>query len=255
MVTVQYQERFVAFVDIWGFGDLVRRSVLGNDGISASTVHDVLDLPKPSDEDQIVLGRIGDISKSGHCMTAFSDCVVISTDLTEAGLIHLVDHVSRIGFRLLKIGYLYRGGVVRGLLWHQPDKVFGPALIEAYQIERTERFLRVLVSDDVVKWGLGCAKPVNTIFSRLIRKDDDGKYMVHVLRYFSQFDDLTNLRDKISEVRDRFEKKLTRLTQNQMAEAAGKVSWFLRYFDRITIRPNLNVPFPAVRPLKATDAR
>ncbi|ALM86868.1 hypothetical protein ASB57_09290 [Bordetella sp. N] len=80
---------------------------------------------------------------------SFSDCIVMSVkdDVTELGL--LVFMVFKICRQLLRAGFLSRGGIALGPLLHQfPDDekrkgasgapspmVFGPAFIDAYNLE------------------------------------------------------------------------------------------------------------------------
>ncbi|RQY29725.1 hypothetical protein DF113_34370 [Burkholderia stagnalis] len=79
-------------------------------------------------------------------MTSFSDCVVISVDpdIREIGL--LVYIIFKISRQLLRAGFLSRGGVAKGQLYHADNTasrstgtpmVFGPAFISAYQFEST----------------------------------------------------------------------------------------------------------------------
>jgi len=85
-------------------------------------------MPEPVKAEQIVLGRIGDIARSGHRLTAFSDSIIITTDETEQGLMHILQHVGKIGYRLACLGVLYRGGIVNGLVYHDEQQIFGPAV-------------------------------------------------------------------------------------------------------------------------------
>src|SRR5262249_8589289 len=51
---------------------------------------------------------------------------------------------------LLAKGLLIRGGIAKGPLYHDDSIVFGPALIEAYQLETgVAKFPRVILSRDV----------------------------------------------------------------------------------------------------------
>ena len=52
---------------------------------------------------------------------------------------------------LLKLGFLTRGAIVLGELYHRESCVFGPALIRAVEMEKNEAFYpRILVHDDVI---------------------------------------------------------------------------------------------------------
>lgn len=177
-----YTSRYVAFLDILGFKDLISRSTGSAPSVSVDEIRSVLAVPDPVGEGQIVLGRICDISKSGHRMTAFSDSIIITTDETDQGLMHLLQHVEKIGFRLARIGMLYCGGISNGLVYHDAQQVFGPAVLEAYATEQQATFPRIVLSTPVVNAGRLAAAPVNTVFGRFIRTDSDGKVFVNYLR-------------------------------------------------------------------------
>jgi hypothetical protein len=93
--TMAYEERFVAFIDILGFKDLIDRSVGPIRSITPEEIREALEIPKPAGTDQIIIGRIGDISESGHRMSAFSDCIAITVHPTEQGLLHLLSMPRR----------------------------------------------------------------------------------------------------------------------------------------------------------------
>lgn len=177
-----YINRYVAFLDILGFQDLISRSVGEAPTVTIDEIRSILEVSEPAGEMQVVLGRIGDISKSDHRVTAFSDSIIISVAETEQGLIHLLHHIGKIGYYLARLGVLYRGGVSNGLTYHDELQVFGPAVIEAYKIEQQAACPRVLLSAAVVNAGRAAAKPVSTIFDGLTRKDCDGGIFVDYLR-------------------------------------------------------------------------
>jgi hypothetical protein len=91
-----------------------------------------------------VLFRLG--GHSDFQITAFSDCYVLS-DLSEWSVLMAVHALVT---RLLKEGIMTRGAVVYGPLYHQNDILFGPAGIEAYELEcNVANFPRILVTKEV----------------------------------------------------------------------------------------------------------
>lgn len=145
--TAHYIPRIVAFVDILGFKDIVYRS--RGDVDLFNSIYGALDIR--NDEMAVAyaaelgIGRsAADFDDKFH---TFSDCIVmsVSDDIEELGLLlYVVFHTCR---RLLKAGFLSRGGIACGdLLHHAPDRtkpdqleqspmVFGPAFIDAYNLE------------------------------------------------------------------------------------------------------------------------
>ena len=64
---------------------------------------------------------------------------------------HLFLSLEALTHALLDKGYLIRGAVVKGHLYHDNLSVFGDALVRAYVMESTvARFPRIVLSRDVV---------------------------------------------------------------------------------------------------------
>ena len=110
-------------------------------------------------------------------MTAFSDCYEISETFPAW---HVLAGVQALGANLLAQGILCRGAVVKGLAYHRDRVLFGPAVIEAYELEsRGARYPRIIVTDEVRKaaWGYheGLWK------GRLFVQDTDGCWFINVL--------------------------------------------------------------------------
>ena len=72
-------------------------------------------------------------------MTNLSDAIVLSTSAREVeGISRLLGFTSNVLHELLKLpsGPVFlRGGIARGDIYHEPPFVFGPALVDAYELE------------------------------------------------------------------------------------------------------------------------
>lgn len=80
---------------------------------------------------------------------AFSDHFVFSMPASFGG--RIFSAASKLIISLLRAGYLIRGAVVLGLLYHSDNVIFGPALLTAVEMEERESFYpRILVSDSAV---------------------------------------------------------------------------------------------------------
>jgi len=246
-----YTNSYVAFLDILGFKNLISRSIGNPPAVTVDEIRSILEVPEPVKAEQIVLGRIGDIARSGHRLTAFSDSIIITTDETEQGLMHILQHVGKIGYRLACLGVLYRGGIANGLIYHDEQQVFGPAVIAAYDIEQQAIFPRVVLSSQVVNAGRSAAAPVNTVFGRFTRTDGDGAVYVHYLRVLRMIADSDGpLPDNVRELHDR----ITASIDQQLAQLAPetpdrlKWEWFQSYFQWAideSWRDLLLTPFPS----------
>lgn len=238
----QYENRLVAYIDILGFKELVARSVEPNPSVTPTDIKKILELPGPAEMDAIILGRIGDIAQSGYRMTAFSDCAVLSTEPTEQGLIHLLHHVGKIGFNLVKLKCLCYGYITMGPVYHDNDVLFGPAFIDAYtyiEEDKKEPYARVVLGEDVVELGLSADPPVDTVFKRFTRKDDYDKYYANILRVLRMYMDMEGgpppeVRKICSEIEDHLAMELERLFGEEKKRI--RVEWFKKYFEWATDR-------------------
>jgi hypothetical protein len=135
-----YSERYVAFVDILGFGSIVRGSVRST--VQATKLVGTLDkIANRTDPPGIELGP-GDDFKA----LSFSDCTVLSENASDQGLLHLLDVLTFFALDLMANGILVRGGLAKGPLYHTEGVVFGPALLDAYALESTiAKYPRILI--------------------------------------------------------------------------------------------------------------
>ena len=258
----EYEDRYVAFLDILGFRDLIHR--LGaSPGEAIEKVIQALEVPSEVRLDGIILGRIDDISVDRHTLTTFSDCVVISTRKSERGLMNLLFHVRAIVFRLLRLGFLSRGGIAQGPVYHRDGKVFGPAMLEAYILESEEAdFPRVILQPEIVQAGRRAGPPIDQLFERMIRASDGGFSMVHSLWQVRMAADsekgfVGEFRETVDRIARFLGEEATRLAdgptkvlpakKKNTASPLEKVRWFQEYFAWATDRSwvdEIQAPFP-----------
>ena len=123
-------------------------------------------------------------------ITTFSDNIVISFPLTdlvrETGknssdamttiLSQLAKYIGRHAYRALRNGFLLRGGITVGELYHANGVVFGKGLVDAYRLESTTAiYPRVILSPKVLE---------HVPYSQNIWLLRDADGLVH-LNYFS----------------------------------------------------------------------
>lgn len=99
----------------------------------------------------------GEIWHGDVRVTHFSDCLAISCSPLDDGrrqLIQLLDHLSN---DLLQHGFLLRGGVTIGEIYHQDSMAFGPAFLKAYELESKFASNPRIILDPVLSsaWGQG----------------------------------------------------------------------------------------------------
>lgn len=139
-----YTNRFVCFIDILGFKDHIQK----NTGSS-----DVLNLI-------LSLKHINYIGKrnilfspsqiiDGVSFSYFSDCVVLTAEDTLDCLDELMRKACIIVYYLLFFKFFTRGALTFGPVYHDQDFCFGPAFVQAYELERsTAIFPRVILDTE-----------------------------------------------------------------------------------------------------------
>lgn len=170
-----YDKRFVGFIDILGFADLVQRGdrtpELRAQVIEA--LRKVRSTPNPGS------------GETDLRFQNFSDSLILSTRPSAVGLWHLLLSLDALAWNLLQIGVLVRGGVSLGGMHHDDEIVFGVGVIDAYRIEsRVAKYPRIAISKAVLKAadGFVAEDEVWAAYraSRLIRASD-GVWHVHYL--------------------------------------------------------------------------
>lgn len=164
-----YEQRLCAFVDILGFGDLVRKSldrpalqgkirqvlrevILARPVWERDSPVDVIearlrqeDVLDPQAEAERLVNEYA-AAERGY---SFSDCLVLSSALNDRAITGLVTSLLFLSGNLAELGVYARGGVYLGQLCHEQDLCFGPALIEAYNLEKKfAKYPRIIFSTE-----------------------------------------------------------------------------------------------------------
>ncbi|MDR3570629.1 MAG: hypothetical protein P4L81_00290 [Candidatus Pacebacteria bacterium] len=169
-----YTNRVVAFLDILGFKDLVYAN-------READIAKALTLTKTAESAPFH-------NAPQMRLTAFSDSVVVSDEVGNGfGYVRILHFTSYLMWQLLEMGILTRGGVGHGCLHHESGIVFGPALIQAYELESKQAiYPRILVPDDIkaacIETEVAArGEQVRAWASSLFRTDFDGNSHLHIL--------------------------------------------------------------------------
>lgn len=155
--SLKYELRLVAFLDVWGWRHAIERSQ--NDpelvkvlGLGLSALRGQVDLISWEQDHGDEAGWPGDPQA-----TQFSDCIVLSTRPDFAGETHLISSIGLVCTIFLRNGFLVRGGVTIGEMYHRDGLAYGPALTHAYDLESKEaKYPRVILDKGIAKiWGQG----------------------------------------------------------------------------------------------------
>lgn len=159
-----YQDRYVAYIDILGFKNLVDASI--HDRPLFNTLRSILS------------SSIKNISNVNIQIHQFSDSIIISAKHDNEGLNNIIKSLSSICEFLLIQYILTRGALTKGKLYSDDRSVFGPALIKAYQLEcDTAVYPRILIDKSIYN-------ELKTISCHQIycRRDFDSRFHLDILK-------------------------------------------------------------------------
>ncbi len=157
-----YKKKFVAFVDILGFKNLVaniesKANTHESDFRKVESILNYLDDESKESNGQHDLPvyektDVGYIERElgNPVITYVSDCVVISTDGTFDGFKSLCNKITKFSTDIATDGIFLRGAIVYGDLFHNGRILFGSAYQRAYELESTTAiYPRVIIDSSV----------------------------------------------------------------------------------------------------------
>lgn len=139
---IRYARRHIAYLDILGFTDLIRTS--GSPvapGVPLAAVQSLL--LRATNHLNLDTGAA---EWNGYW---FSDTVVITASPDLAGLRTVLRHAHAVYGALLARGSLLRGGVALGDIYETSNLLFGPGLVDAYEVEQVAVHPRIAVADQI----------------------------------------------------------------------------------------------------------
>ena len=247
-----YKELIVAFIDILGFSDLVKRS--STDSESLKKISKIVDFVRDAVLEQEKIFKPDDDPFYLH-ISFISDSIVISTDAPSSAndpqFWHILKFVGSIGLNLLAIGVSCRGSIVIGQIFHHResnfDAVVGPALVKAYEIERSVAvYPRIVVDSSVINfWKEYLADQLNPdSWREVLKLDQDGKWFINIFHpiFVSVVKHLFCYRgyredyDIIKEIGDLINKGLEE--SKQQPKVRDKYTWLLSQY-----RPYVSTDF------------
>jgi len=170
---VVYKERFVAFLDILGYEDLIHQNEL----LSTITINhlervieDVKSQLHPEGADKLFSTKL------------FSDCFCISCDYCEDNIWTMLFALANIQFQLATEGISLRGGLATGLHYESDNIIFSQGLIKAYKLEKNATNPRIIIDDAL----LGMIKKHQSC-NRFIKKAPDGYYFIDYIESIFSF--------------------------------------------------------------------
>ncbi len=188
---MEFQEKFIGFIDILGFKSLVHSAESGG-GIKLPELMEMLKhLGSPEDSQRmkrnghIICPQSTFIEKDlNFNVTQISDCAIVSSEVSPAGAISLVNHCWGAVLNLLNKGFMCRGYITRGLIYHTESQVIGSGYqkafskeseVTAFKQEADERGTPYVEIDPIVCNYIETTndKCVKEMFSRMVKSDGE----------------------------------------------------------------------------------
>lgn len=132
---------------------------------------------------------------------------------------------------------LCRGGIARGLVYHGGQVVLGPGLEAAYVLAKgMARYPRVILTQEVSRFGLGASPPAAAIIKGFVRQDEtDGLYFLYILgalRLAMEFEKepLSHIRASSEHIDQYLRQEIASISRKRRKQ----LRWFKRYFHWAT---------------------
>lgn len=236
-----YSERIIAFIDILGFKNAINETI-ENEQYAEKVLENLRRILKIK-EDKDDLGGGCDMK-----ITTFSDSAVISISPTfPSDIVDLIMEIVFLQVGLMKDGFLLRGGITCGLVYHDGDIVFGPAMNQAYKIESEIADMpRVVVCPTVEEKYYELSQSVgnnelNFELSSFLHRFEDHETFVHML---------VNPQYLLDEPDDYFSwlENIRRCVIDGLNNTEGKVlrkyQWLKRYFNSLIMDDEIPLRVP-----------
>jgi len=230
-----YQDRFVAFLDIMGFKNYVYTTLDKNENLNM--IHKVLSYIEAERQRNENIDDTFSLKDLGFEISFFSDSIVMSWSLDYKGnLFNLLLDIIHYQIPLANCGFFLRGGIAYGKLYHSGQVVFGPALIEAYQLEsQIAHYPRVIFNQEIIRPALDTTPPQNTpkdeldYIHNLIKETEmDGFYYVDFISQRGEFDFQEEYLEFLKHIKGCIEKEL--LTNLKRPDILQKYAWLKTYY-------------------------
>lgn len=231
-VLVKFEDRAVAFIDVLGFKALVEGAIQSEEQFNQlSGLIDLLSSVVPTLDSSV------DSSVEAHLIPKhiyISDCIILSAPLTDKnrkdydGLSIVVMRAIQLSHYFLNAGFLIRGGIAVGKVWHTNSNIVGPAYQEAYRLECNGNEPIIVLSELAAKqWELAAKQWL--IGSRMCLQRD-GKFFVNGLHDY--YIPNSNKPGEIERAYDRYAALADqRLAEGLPQSAQEKWSWFKSFLQ------------------------
>jgi len=252
----KYEKRIVAFIDILGFKDLVKQSE--GDNSVLSKIDTLLNYffawgtGRQNEWDYRFIQYEPDVQKNKSLYvvpnvrcTCFSDSLVVSIPYDSSHLHQhfsvLVSNLAHIGSKFIQAGIPIRGGIAVGNLVHDTKGViYGPAMIEAYQLEENVSiYPRIILSQKLIEelQFSTSSSVVDYPYHKFITRFDDGCVGFTQVKFFEyQQKEFSNDIKRVKcQLIDKLDEHLCNLA------VFAKYRWLTTEFNKLPLSSGLNI--------------
>lgn len=155
MNQIIFEDRAVAFIDVLGFSALVTEASHDQKALNQlQSLVGVLESVVPTIDQDVDETVPADLIPA-HIY--ISDSIILSALLSDSnfksynGLEIIVMRAIQLTHRFLGAGYLLRGGISIGKVWHGTSNIVGPAYQETYKLEQSGDEPCIILSDEAEK--------------------------------------------------------------------------------------------------------
>ena len=176
---MRYNERVIAYIDIIGFSAVINNTINENEEVEVVTekIFNILDDINELDKTLTPI--------SSKVVSHFSDCAAISYLKEEkGGIFNILSDILFLSCGILQKGFLFRGAITCGKLFHTKEKLFGPAMLCAVNMEKNLAIYPRIILDKkilTIAEEYSTKKQLKVIEKTVLKKDFDGLYY---LNYF-----------------------------------------------------------------------
>lgn len=177
-----YKEKYIAFLDILGFKDMVKKS--GQTQVAKDEIHIILD-----EMNKIVISDKTENSNKRNVVKHISDSIILSYEEFP----QLVEKIIKIQIAFIKYDVYLRGAVTFGKVFDNTKTIYGPGIIRAYELESSIAIYPRIIIDDGSD---NMFESINEMGNK-IKKDQDG--LLYINWKNPQIDLIDKIESKIKE--------------------------------------------------------
>ena len=172
---IEYEEKFVAYIDILGFKEMIEQSPEE----CKDTIRKIV-----SQFEEI--SRFYNFSAISSCKM-FSDCICISCKKSDSYIGSFMQWISFFQANLAENGIFIRGGLAIGRHFENEQIIFSKGLVNALELEKKAVYPRILIHPEII--GLLQDKhikgfPPNFAPKNFALKDNDERYFLDYLNSY-----------------------------------------------------------------------